>query len=141
MTLAHLLLLLENSLHGKEDDQRELIWEMQSEPGAALTEPENKISQHHVGSRAEAENFIPARMCSNAICLSVGLSTSHSLILFKNLIKRDSSCYHFCCLILVNTCPLQIVDSFPFSAECMEEIIENTNVTIIAIFPHLTPVT
>lgn len=57
MTLAHLLLLLENSLRGKEDDKRELIWEMQSELGTALTEPENKISQHHVGSRAEAENF------------------------------------------------------------------------------------
>lgn len=114
MTLAHLLPLLENSLRGKEDDKRELIWEMQSELGTALTEPENKISQHRVGSRADS---IPGRMCSNAIYLSVGLPTSHSLIPFKNLIKTDSSCHHFSHLVLVNICLLQIIDASSFSAD------------------------
>lgn len=34
-------------------------------------------------------------MCPNAICLSVGLPTSHSLIPFKNLMKRDSDLRSF----------------------------------------------
>lgn len=61
-------------------------------------------------------------MCPNAICLSVGLPTSHSLIPFKTLIKRDSDLRSFCCLVLVNPCLLQTVESFSFSVEWAEEI-------------------
>lgn len=50
-----------------------LIREMQSEPGAALTEPENKISQHHVGSRAGAEKFHShsnVTKCNLSLCMT-----------------------------------------------------------------------
>lgn len=70
----------------------------------------------------ELKTSIPARMCLNAICLSVGLPTSHSLIPFKTLIKRDSDLRSLCCLVLVNTCLLQIVESFSFSVKWAEEI-------------------
>lgn len=64
-----------------------LISEIQSEPGAALTEPENEISQNYTGSRAEAEKLYShpnVTRCNLSLCMT---SASCGLILFEDLIK------------------------------------------------------
>jgi hypothetical protein len=55
---------------------------MQSESGAALTEPENKISQYHTGSRAGVEKFqrhSNVTECNFALCMTSNFTESDSI--------------------------------------------------------------
>ena len=66
----------------EEDQLRVIISETQSERGAALTEPENEISQNYTGSRAEAEKFDShpnVTRCNLSLCMTSSFMWSDSI--------------------------------------------------------------
>lgn len=88
----------------EEDQLRVLISEIRSEYGAALTEPENEISQNHTGSRAGAEKFYShpnVTKCNLSLCMTSSFMWADSI---RKSNKRCSRCHHFCCLVLVSAC-------------------------------------
>lgn len=88
----------------KGDQFRVPSQEIQSESGAALTEPENEISQNHVGSRDGAEKFHShpnVTKCNLSLCRTFSFMESDSL---QKSNKRHTHCHHSCCLVLVSTC-------------------------------------
>lgn len=86
--------------------------------GAALTEPENEISQNHTGSRAGAENF---HSHPNVTKCNLSLCMASSFMWFDSTRKSNKRCsrgHHFCCSVLASSC---LPDFIFFSAEWAEE--------------------